>query len=36
MINLADIKDSKDPNLKFDNRYQLIEKIGGGDFLRCG
>ena len=32
MINLADIKDSKDPNLKFDNRYRLIEKIGGGGF----
>lgn len=29
MINLADIKDSKE---KFDNRYQLIEKIGGGGF----
>ena len=29
MINLADIKDSKE---KFDNRYRLIEKIGGGGF----
>ena len=29
MINLADIRDSKE---KFDNRYQLIEKIGGGGF----
>lgn len=29
MINLADIKDSK---MKFDNRYRLIEKIGGGGF----
>lgn len=29
MINLADIKDSKE---KFDNRYRLINKIGGGGF----
>ena len=29
MINLVDIKDSKE---KFDNRYRLIEKIGGGGF----
>lgn len=29
MINLTDIKDSKE---KFDNRYRLIEKIGGGGF----
>lgn len=29
MINLADIRDSKE---KFDNRYRLIEKIGGGGF----
>lgn len=29
MINLADIRDSKE---KFDNRYQLIDKIGGGGF----
>ena len=29
MINLADIKSSK---AKFDNRYYLIEKIGGGGF----
>lgn len=32
MINLADIKDSKNPNVKFDNRYRLIDKIGGGGF----
>ena len=29
MINLADIRDSKE---KFDNRYRLIDKIGGGGF----
>lgn len=29
MINLIDIKNSND---KFDNRYRLIEKIGGGGF----
>lgn len=29
MINLADIKESKE---KFDNRYLLINKIGGGSF----
>ena len=29
MINLADIRDS---NEKFDNRYRLIDKIGGGGF----
>ena len=29
MIKLADIRDSKE---KFDNRYQLIDKIGGGGF----
>lgn len=29
MINLADIRDSKE---KFDNRYSLIDKIGGGGF----
>ena len=29
MINLADIKNSKS---KFDNRYRLIDKIGGGGF----
>lgn len=29
MINLAEIRDSKE---KFDNRYRLIEKIGGGGF----
>lgn len=29
MISLADIKSSKE---KFDNRYQLIDKIGGGGF----
>lgn len=29
MINLAEIKDSKE---MFDNRYRLIEKIGGGGF----
>ncbi len=29
MINLADIKESKE---KFDNRYQLIDRIGGGGF----
>lgn len=29
MINIADIKNSKE---KFDNRYRLIDKIGGGGF----
>lgn len=29
MINLIDIRDSKE---KFDNRYRLIDKIGGGGF----
>ena len=32
MVNLVDIKDSKDPEVKFDNRYRLIKKIGGGGF----
>lgn len=32
MINLADIKESKDPKVRFDNRYRLIDKIGGGGF----
>jgi len=32
MINLADIKNSKAPEVKFDNRYRLIDKIGGGGF----
>lgn len=32
MISLVDIKDSKDPKVRFDNRYRLIDKIGGGGF----
>lgn len=32
MINLADIRNSKDPKVRFDNRYRLIDKIGGGGF----
>ena len=32
MTNLAEIKNSENPDIKFDNRYRLKEKIGGGGF----
>ena len=32
MNNLTEIKNSENPDIKFDNRYRLKEKIGGGGF----